>query len=48
MNAIDNIKNNIDWQIVTSTVVASVVVGALYFGLKQAGLGSVANVVKGG
>ena len=51
MNAVDNAKRslerNIDWKIVTSTVVAGVVVGVGIWGLKKAGLGKVAAVVKG-
>ena len=44
---INQVKNNIDWKLVTSAVVASVVIGASVYGLKKVGLGKVATVVKG-
>lgn len=45
---VNKVKNNIDWKLVTSAVVASVVIGAGVYGLRKAGLGKVATVVKGG
>lgn len=44
---VEKVKNNIDWKLVTSAVVASVVIGAGVYGLKKAGLGKVAAIVKG-
>lgn len=44
---LQTVKNNIDWKLVTSAVVASVVIGAGVYGLRKAGLGKVANIVKG-
>ncbi len=48
MNTVDKVKNNIDWKIVTSTVVASVLIGVGVYAARKAGLGQVASVVKGG
>jgi len=48
MNTVDKVKSNIDWTIVTSTVVASLVIGVGVYAARKAGLGSVATVVKGG
>lgn len=45
---VNNIKNQIDWSIVISTVVASVIIGVGVFAARKAGLGAVAAVVKGG
>lgn len=45
---VNQVKNNIDWKLVTSAVVASAVIGLSVFGLRRAGLGKVATVVKGG
>jgi|DeeseametaMP1786_FD_contig_21_1645942_length_543_multi_7_in_0_out_0_1 hypothetical protein len=48
MNTVDKVKSNIDWKIVTSTVVASLVIGVGVYAARKAGLGQVATVVKGG
>ena len=48
MGAVDKFKRNIDWKLVTSTLVAGALLGAGVYGLKKAGLGKVAAVVKGG
>lgn len=49
---IDKVKNwwnqNVDKKQLTTIVVAGVVVGGMAYGLKQAGFGKVATVVKGG
>lgn len=47
MNALDKVKRNIDWRQVTSMVVAGVIVGVGVYGLRKAGLGTVATIVKG-
>ena len=46
--SVQKVKQNIDWKIVTSTVVATLIVGAMVYGARKAGLGTVATVVKGG
>lgn len=48
MNAVRKIERNIDWKLVTSTLVAGAILGMSVYGLKKAGLGKVATVVKGG
>ena len=45
---VEKVKQNIDWKIVTSTVVATLIVGGMVFAARKAGLGTVATVVKGG
>lgn len=48
MDTVNKVKSNIDWTIVTSTVVASIVIGVGVYAARQVGLGKVATVVKGG
>lgn len=48
MNVVDKLKQNTNWELVTSAVVASIVIGIGVYAARQAGLGSVATVVKGG
>lgn len=47
MNVINKVNENIDWTIVTSTIVAGVVLSVSVLALKKVGLNSVAKVVKG-
>lgn len=48
MNGIKNwVDQNIDKKQLATIVAASVVIGATAYGLRKAGLGKVANVVKG-
>ena len=48
MNLVQKAKDNIDPSIVVSTLAASAVIGITVYGLRQAGMGGVAKVVKGG
>lgn len=48
MNIVKKANENIDWSIVVSAVVASAVVGGTVYGLRQAGFGGAAKIVKGG
>lgn len=48
MNQVEKIKNNIDPTIVTSTVVAALLIGAIALVAGKAGLRTVAKVAKGG
>lgn len=46
--AVQKVKSNTDWTIVTSTIVAALILGGAALLAKKAGLGTVATVVKGG
>lgn len=48
MNAVDKVKDNINWELVVSGVVVSVIIGGSVLLARKAGLGTVATVVKGG
>lgn len=48
MKAVQKFKDQVDWSAVASILVASVVIGGAAYGLKKAGYGKVASVVKGG
>ncbi|MFB9867914.1 hypothetical protein [Vreelandella sulfidaeris] len=39
-------KDNVDWTIIVSTITAAVIIGGAAYGLRKAGLGTVANVIK--
>ncbi|NIC03978.1 hypothetical protein [Billgrantia bachuensis] len=45
-DAVTKYKDNLDWSIVVSTITAAVIIGAAAYGLRKAGLGTVANVIK--
>lgn len=48
MNQIQKVKDNIDWSIVVSGLVLTVIVGVSIYGMRAAGLNKAATIVKGG
>lgn len=45
-DVVEKYKSNLDWSIVVSTITAAVIIGGMAYGLRKAGLGTVANVIK--
>lgn len=45
-DVVSKYKDNLDWSIVVSTITAAVVIGVAAYGLKKAGLGTAANIIK--
>lgn len=48
MNQVQKVKDQIDWSIVVSGIVTAIILGLAIWGMRQAGLNTVASVVKGG
>ena len=48
MNAVQKFKDNVNTEMVTSAVVASIIIGVGVYAARKAGMGTVATVVRGG
>lgn len=48
MDKVNQVRDQIDWSIVISTIVAAIILGLMVYGMKKAGLSSAANIVKAG
>ena len=47
-DTVNKVRNNIDWSLVVSGIVLSIILGVAVWGMKQAGLNTPAAVLKGG
>lgn len=45
---VQKVREQIDWSIVISTIVAAIILGLMVYGMKTAGLNKAANVLKQG
>lgn len=49
MNAqVQKVRENIDWSIIVSTIIAAIILGLMVYGMKTAGFSKAANVLKQG
>lgn len=48
MNQVNKVREQIDWSIVVSTIVAAIILGLMLYGMRQVGLGKAATVISKG